>query len=87
MNLNEEEKALLTSYENNQWESKDDPQRASELEDWAAKAIQKNKRINIRLSDMDLNRLKSRAIREGIPYQTLVSSVIHKFVSGRLKEI
>lgn len=87
MNLNEEEKALLTSYENDQWQSNIDSARNSELEDWAAKAIKKNKRINIRLSDVDLNRLKSRAIREGIPYQTLVSSVIHKFVSGRLKEI
>ena len=38
----------------------------------------KNKNINIRLSEMDLERIKSRADREGLPYQTLVSSVLHK---------
>jgi len=44
----------------------------------------KNKNINIRLSEMDLERIKSRAEREGLPYQTLISSVLHKYVSDRL---
>jgi predicted DNA binding CopG/RHH family protein len=44
----------------------------------------KNKNINIRLSEMDLERIKSRADREGLPYQTLISSVLHKYVSDRL---
>lgn len=44
----------------------------------------KNRNINIRLSEMDLERIKSRADREGLPYQTLISSVLHKYVSDRL---
>jgi predicted DNA binding CopG/RHH family protein len=42
--------------------------------------------MNIRISQKDLNRLKVRAMEEGIPYQTLVSSIIHKYLSGRLLE-
>jgi len=44
----------------------------------------KNRNINIRLSELDLDRIKSRAEREGLPYQTLISSVLHKYVSDRL---
>ena len=46
----------------------------------------KSERMNIRISSKDLNGLKVRAMEEGIPYQTLVSSIIHKYVSGRLVE-
>ena len=44
----------------------------------------KNRNINIRLSEQDLEQIKSRAEREGLPYQTLISSVLHKYVSDRL---
>lgn len=46
--------------------------------------LKKNARINIRLSGPDLKLLKRRAAEEGIPYQTLIASVLHKFVTGRL---
>jgi hypothetical protein len=46
----------------------------------------KNKRVNIRLSEADLMDLQARAYEEGIPYQTLIASVLHKYVSGRLRE-
>ena len=46
----------------------------------------KNKRVNIRLSAADLMDLQARAYEEGIPYQTLIASVLHKYVSGRLRE-
>jgi len=46
--------------------------------------LKKNARINIRLSGPDLKLLKRRAVEEGIPYQTLIASVLHKFVTGRL---
>jgi len=52
----------------------------------AAATFKKDARINIRLSSKDLRALQARALREGIPYQTLVSSVLHKFVDGRLVE-
>jgi len=50
----------------------------------AANYLKKDSRINIRLSGTDLDMLKRKAAEEGLPYQTLISSVLHKFVSGRL---
>ena len=47
---------------------------------------QKDQRINIRLSRSDLQAIRTRALQEGIPYQTLISSVLHKYVSGTLQE-
>ena len=44
----------------------------------------KDRRINIRLSSPDLMDLQTRALEEGVPYQTLIASVLHKYVSGRL---
>ncbi len=43
-------------------------------------------RVNIRISRKDLEALQKRALAEGIPYQTLMASVLHKYVSGRLVE-
>ena len=44
------------------------------------------RRINIRISEKDLTDLKIKAREEGLPYQTLVSSVLHKYLNGRLVE-
>lgn len=52
----------------------------------AEATFKKDARINIRSSLRDLLSLQARALREGIPYQTLVSSVLHKFVDGQLVE-
>jgi predicted DNA binding CopG/RHH family protein len=46
----------------------------------------KDRRVNIRLSAADLMDIQARAYEEGVPYQTLIASVLHKFVSGRLRE-
>lgn len=46
----------------------------------------KDKRVNIRLSSGDLQDIQVRALQEGMPYQTLIASVLHKYVSGRLAE-
>ena len=46
----------------------------------------RNKRVNIRLSASDLMDLQARAYEEGVPYQTLIASVLHKYVTGRLRE-
>ncbi|HMO51618.1 MAG TPA: hypothetical protein PKE26_15510 [Kiritimatiellia bacterium] len=56
------------------------------LEDSARNSLQKDKRINIRISSRDLERIQMRAAREGMPYQTYISSTLHKLVSGRLEE-
>lgn len=50
----------------------------------AKRYMKKEARINIRLSEVDLSRLKRKAVEDGLPYQTLISSIIHKFVTGRL---
>ena len=44
----------------------------------------KNRNINIRISAYDIERIKERSKEEGIPYQTLISSVIHKYITGKL---
>lgn len=52
----------------------------------ASATLKKNRKINIRLPENDLIAIKQRAAREGIPYQTLIGSILHKYVSGFLKE-
>ncbi len=52
----------------------------------ARNTMRKNRKINIRISENDLSALQRRAARDGIPYQTLIGSVLHKFASGFLKE-
>ena len=54
--------------------------------DSAHATFTKNRRVNIRLSTTDLMDIQARAREEGVPYQTLIASVLHKYVSGRLRE-
>jgi predicted DNA binding CopG/RHH family protein len=58
-----------------------------DLEDAARQTLLKDRRINIRISSRDLERLQKRAAKEGIPYQTFISGSLHKLVTGRLKEV
>ena len=85
--LSQEEKALLDSVESGNFQSTLNEARRKELEAVANNTFKKDKRINIRLSNRDLMAVQSRASEEGIPYQTLVSSIIHKYVSGSLRDI
>jgi predicted DNA binding CopG/RHH family protein len=65
------------------------PNLKDEIARYAASAtvtLTKDKRINIRLSSRDLEDVQTRAAEEGMPYQTLIASVLHKYVSGRLIE-
>jgi predicted DNA binding CopG/RHH family protein len=85
--LTKTEKELERSYERGEW--KPVSNRKGEIrryQSYVRDALQKSKRINIRLSPQDLEGMQQRAVEEGIPYQTLVASVIHKFVTGRLIE-
>jgi predicted DNA binding CopG/RHH family protein len=80
-----DELALLTSFEAGDWVSV--PDEAADIARYraaASKALLKNKRVNIRLSSMDLEGLQAKAAQEGLPYQTLIASVLHKYASGRL---
>ena len=85
--LSKEEKELLNSVESGDFESTLTKARKKELEAVASNTFKKDKRINIRISNRDLVAVQSRASEEGIPYQTLVSSIIHKYVSGSLRDI
>ncbi|MEW5694211.1 MAG: antitoxin [Candidatus Hydrogenedentota bacterium] len=54
-------------------------------QNYARNTLSKNKKINIRLTDWDYEKIKIRAVQEGLPYQTLISSIIHKFLTGQFK--
>lgn len=82
-----EEQALLEAYESGEFESDLDADRREYVAKAAEDAFKKDKRINIRISSRDLEALQRRALEEGLPYQSLVSSVLHKYVSGGLKDI
>ncbi|AFG37101.1 CopG family antitoxin [Spirochaeta africana] len=83
-----EEKELMESVEAGEWRSVADFENIKqELVDAAKKTAIKDYRINIRISKRDVEALKTKAMEEGIPYQTLVTSILHKYVTGNLKEV
>jgi len=85
--LDDEEKDILESYERGEWVPVKNPKKEiKKLQQYAKNTLQKDKRINIRMSSKDLDKVQVIAVQEGIPYQTLVSSIIHKYVSGYLIE-
>ena len=61
--------------------------RKKELMRYARNTLKKDKRLNIRISERDLHELQRKAVVEGLPYQTYVSSIIHKFVNGKFIEV
>jgi predicted DNA binding CopG/RHH family protein len=85
--LDKEERDLFRSVEKGEWRSV----RNLEAEIKAARSIAdatvaKTQRMNIRIAERDLIALRVQAMKEGMPYQTLVSSIIHKYLAGRLVE-
>ncbi len=85
--LTKEEKEILDSFEKDEWVPvKDLPKRKKELMSYARNTLRKDKRLNIRISERDLLELQKKAANEGLPYQTYVSSIIHKFINGNLVE-
>jgi predicted DNA binding CopG/RHH family protein len=86
--MNNEENALLESIENDEWKSaKNKTALIKELKETATSTMLKDQRMNIRIGKRDLEGIKAKALEEGIPYQTLVASIIHKYVNGKLKEV
>jgi predicted DNA binding CopG/RHH family protein len=87
MKLSKEEKQLLESVEKGQWKSvKGVKGKIKTYQEYAKATLKKDRRINIRISERDLIGIQKKALEQGIPYQTLISSIIHKYVSGRLIE-
>jgi len=88
MKLDKQEQAILESLERGEWKSvKNLKQEIKKARAQAVATAKKEARMNLRLSRRDMIALKSRALEEGIPYQTLVAGIIHKYVEGRLKEV
>ena len=84
-NLTKEERDILESFERGEWESVPDLEnRKEEVKEYARATLRKDKRVNIRISERDLKELQRQAVREGLPYQTFISSILHKFVNGNL---
>jgi predicted DNA binding CopG/RHH family protein len=82
-----DEQDIIDSVEQGEWKQVDNFEQAKTKFELAARQTsQKDFRINIRVSSRDVELLKSIAMEEGIPYQTLVSSILHKYVTGRLTE-
>jgi len=85
--LNKDEQELLESVEAGEWKSvKNLKQEIKTSQEMARKTLKKNRRINIRMTEQDVRGLQAKALKEGLPYQTLVSSILHKYVSGQLIE-
>ena len=87
MNLTKEEQEILDSVEQGEWERIPNFEReAARYGEAARAALRKDKRVNIRMTERDLIQLQKAALHEGLPYQTLISSILHKYVNGRLVE-
>jgi predicted DNA binding CopG/RHH family protein len=83
--LDREEKEILDALENGKWETvKPNKIKLSHYARVARNTFKKDQRMNIRISKADLDRIKARDTQEGIPYQTLVASIIHKYATGNL---
>ena len=85
INLDKDEKNILESFERGEWKTV--PNLKEEIKKhqaYAQNTLKKDKRVNIRMSSKDLEEIQTIAVEDGIPYQTLMSSILHRYVAGRL---
>jgi len=83
--IDKEERDLMESIEHDEWRPVKNIKQEKEKAMAAARnTLKKDKRINLRLTQKDYHQIQIKAIEEGIPYQTLISSVIHKYLNGSL---
>lgn len=83
--LDKEEKKILASVEKGEWVPvKNMKAMIEKYAEYAKNTLKKDQRISIRISKQDLIGIQSKAVDEGVPYQTLVTSVVHKYVNGNL---
>ena len=86
LDLDGEEKEILESFERGEWQSVGDKTRLAQIRSYTKATIAKDKRITLKLSSFDLDAIQAKAIEQGIPYQTLISSILHKYATGLLVE-
>ena len=85
--LNTEECEIQQAFEQGELRrSKKAAETQKRHQEYAEAMFRKDARINIRLSSRDLRGLQKKALAEGIPYQTLIASILHKYLEGRLHE-
>jgi predicted DNA binding CopG/RHH family protein len=84
MKLDVEEQEILNDFESGKFVSSNKDNKR--FEEYAKNTLKKDERITIRLAGRDLTEIKKKAITEGIPYQTLISSILHKYITGNLKQ-
>lgn len=82
--LDKDEKKLAKSLEKEDWLSDLTKKERKQYEEYARYSLSKRKRINIRMSERDLKKIQAKAIEEGIPYQSLISMLIHKYNEGKI---
>lgn len=82
--LDKDEMELAKSLETEDWVSDLTKKEKKQLEEYAQNSLMKQKRINIRMSERDLKKIQAKAIEEGIPYQSLISMLIHKYNEGKV---
>lgn len=81
------EKEILESVERGDWRSTKGAKRnRARYARYARETFRKDRRLNIRISSKDLEAIQKRALEEGLPYQTLIASLLHKYASGRLRD-
>jgi predicted DNA binding CopG/RHH family protein len=85
MKYSKEEKYILDSFESGEIQlSKPSPKEIQAIKDAAIKTFKKDKRVTIRLYDHDFNGIQKKAMKMGVPYQTLISGIIHRYIEGEL---
>ncbi|MBS1227655.1 MAG: hypothetical protein H6R17_932 [Proteobacteria bacterium] len=84
--IDADELEILTAFEQGQLKSVASKAELAKFKAAARATAIKDRRVNIRLSSGDLNDIQVKALEEGVPYQTLIASVLHKYVTGRLAE-
>jgi len=85
--IDDDEREIIASLEADEWISVADADiNKAEATEIARSTMRKDRRMNVRISERDMRNLKIRAAEEGIPYQTLVTMVLHKYVTGQLTE-
>jgi predicted DNA binding CopG/RHH family protein len=84
--MDKEERAALDAYERDKLRSVATKKELARFRAAARATAIKDRRVNIRLSSNDLREIQARALAECLPYQTLIASVLHKYVTGRLTE-
>ena len=82
--LDKDERKLARSLENEEWVSDLTKKEKKQYQEYARYSLNKKKRINLRMTERNLKKIRAKAVEEGIPYQSLISMLIHKYNEGKI---